>query len=158
MLGRLLDPSFRLAGRALLLVDAPSEARERLASALRNEGADVTVCGSAWGALVALQLEAFSAVVTRLELAPRDGFWLLARARAEAEAFPESAKLPFVALSEGRAHEARALRAGFVAFHDARDAAESLVAALEDVAPLSGPLAALTRESVRPEMGKRSAG
>jgi CheY-like chemotaxis protein len=158
MLGRLLDPSFRLAGRNLLLVDAPSEARSRLAAALRNEGADVTVSNSAWGALVALQLEAFSAVVTRLELCPRDGFWLLARARAEAEAFPESATLPFVALSNSTANEARALRAGFASFHQAGDAPESLIESLEAVAPPSAPLAALARDaSARADRGQPGA-
>lgn len=146
MLERLLNPSFRLAGRGLLLVDVPSDERDRLASALRNEGADVVACSSAWEALLALQLDAFDAVVARLELAPRGGFWLLERARAEAEAFPDSAAVRFVALSQGGSSEtaARAARAGFVAFHDAREAPEALVTRLAEVLP-ADPLVALAQ-------------
>lgn len=156
MLGRLLNPSLRLAGRSLLLVDAPSEARDRLASALRNEGADVTPCASAWEALLASQLETFSAVVTRLDLAPRDGYWLLARARAEAHAFPDAAALPFVALAADEAAEERALRAGFAAFYDERRATESLVQSLGEVMP-PDPLMALAREVGAANFGRRPA-
>ncbi len=156
MLGRLLTPSLRLAGRSLLLVDAPSEARTRLASALRNEGADVTICASAWEALLAAQLEAFGAVVTRLDLAPRDGYWLLGRARAEAHAFPDAAALPFVALAADGEAEARALRAGFAAFHDERQATESLVRALVEVLP-PDPLVALAQGAKAARFGRRPA-
>ncbi|HEU4405895.1 MAG TPA: hypothetical protein VFS43_11565 [Polyangiaceae bacterium] len=156
MLGRLLNPSFRLAGRSLLLVDLPSEAREQLATALRNEGADVTTCASAWEALLALQLETYSAVITRLDLAPRDGFWLLARARAEAHAFPESAALPFVALTPCDGAGARALMAGFAASCNLREAPEALVQQLASALP-PDPLAALAQEAAAAKLASRSA-
>jgi CheY-like chemotaxis protein len=151
MFGRLLTSSFRLGGRSLLVVDQPSEAREQLAAALRNEGADVTVCGSAWEALLALQLETFSAVLARLDLAPRDGFWLLERARAEAHAFPESASVPFVALDEGEGGETRAFRAGFAAYHDMVEAPEGLVQGLAEALPPDS-LTALAREAAEAKL------
>jgi CheY-like chemotaxis protein len=135
MLDRLLKPSFRLAGHRLLLLDAPSLDRDRLTSALRNEGADVVACSSAWEALLALQLSDFAAVVARLELAPRGGRWLLERARVEAEAFPESARVDFVALTDDASPPAaaRARRVGFAAVQACAEPPEALIAKLADV-------------------------
>jgi PleD family two-component response regulator len=138
MLQRVIEPLFRLAGRSLLLVGVPAEIEGRLVSALCNEGAEVTTCTSAWQGLLSLQLKSFDAVIVRLDLAPRDGFWLLARARAEAAAFPKSAGARFVAFGGRDEDKTRALLAGFSAFYGAHQAPEALVQCLTD-APVATP-------------------
>ena len=73
-----------LAGVHVLVVDDEDDARELLATVLREAGAVVTAAASVADALAVLATTAISVVVSDIGMPVEDGYMLLRRLRAEA--------------------------------------------------------------------------
>ena len=110
---RTLAPAPRIAGLRILVVEDEADARELLVTLLQRKGAIVSSAGSAGEALVALERDRPSVVVSDIGMPGEDGYALIRRIRAlESE---DVARTPTVALTAFARPEdrARALRAGF---------------------------------------------
>ena len=101
-----------LAGRRVLVVDDEPDAREVLATVLAPHGAAVTVAGSTAEALALLDGGLFDLLVADIGMPGEDGYALIERLRASADA---NAAVPAVALTAyaGEVDRRRALDAGF---------------------------------------------
>jgi len=92
------DQVMGLSGIRILVVDDQSDARELIATILRQYGAVVHVAESTAAALEALESETFDALVSDIGMPLEDGYVLIKRLRAMVER-PDVARLPAVALT-----------------------------------------------------------
>jgi signal transduction histidine kinase/CheY-like chemotaxis protein len=134
------DPPFELQGVRILVVDDQDDARELIATILRECGAEVRVADGSDTALRILMVEAFDVLVSDIGMPVSDGYALIRSVRA-VEGRPDLARLPAVALT-AYAHpedHRQALAAGYD-LHVAKPIEpKRLVSAVLDVTRRSGP-------------------
>jgi CheY-like chemotaxis protein/anti-sigma regulatory factor (Ser/Thr protein kinase) len=91
------EEALHLSKMRILVVDDQSDARELIATILRQYGAETRVADGTAAALDALKTESFDALVSDVGMPIEDGYVLIRKLRAMGA--PELARLPAVALT-----------------------------------------------------------
>lgn len=120
-------------GLRVLAVDDDDDARELLAAVLTQQSAHVVEAGSATRALALFRRERPDVMISDIGMPAADGYWLIGRVRAMAEA--EGGRTPAFALTAyaGGADRARAIDAGFDAHFAKPVDIDALIDALVEV-------------------------
>jgi PAS domain S-box-containing protein len=109
-----LEPSPRLDGVRVMVVDDDSDTREMLRLMIGQLGAEVKACASSEEAMGALTEWNPDVIVSDIEMPDEDGYELIRKVRGS-ESYPDGRKVPAVALTAyGRVEDRlRALSAGY---------------------------------------------